>query len=198
MIRILLVSAHPAIRHGLAHVIGREPGFLVEVSGSAETAIDGLWKVRPDLVLIDAPLGSESGFELCHRLKQLARPQRVVVYVSQITEETTIAASVAGADALREKSEATDDLLDALRIVVRGPRTLQRPSHAAIGWAAADLEPPESSIFAMCLHRVPLDEISRTLRLDPLAVEAAVHSMLDRFAGTTPPATRSFSLRGEP
>ncbi len=183
MIRILLVSAHPAIRHGLAHVISREPGFLVEATGSGGAAIEGLWHVQPDLVLIDAPLGTgtDGAFELCHRLKQLARPQRVAVYVAQATEAIRIAAWVAGADTLIDKSQATDHLLDALRTVVRGPRTLPRPSRAAIQGAAGDLAPPETSIFGMCLNGVPLDEISRTLRLDPLTVEATVHSLLGRL-----------------
>jgi len=181
LIRVLLVSGHPAIRHGLAHVISREPGFVVEASASADAAVEGLWHVEPDVVLIDAPLGPESGFELCHRLKQLAHPQRVAVYASPARDEARVAAWLAGADALIDKSQATDHLLDVIRTAVRGPRTLARPPRTAIQGAAGGLDPPETSIFGMCLYNVPLDEISRTLRIDPLDVEARVHALLGRL-----------------
>src|SRR3954451_22623124 len=94
MTRIVVIDPQPAIRAGLAVLLGTEPG-LVEV-GAAAGAKDGIELVerqRPDVVLLDG-----DDLALCRRLRALQHPPRVVLYASGEDHALAVTARVAGAD----------------------------------------------------------------------------------------------------
>ena len=187
MIRVVLVSDHPAIRAGLAQVIDSEPGMRVELAepvsvASAPPGSDA------DVVLIDAPLARADAFGVCHELKQLASPRRVAVYTDRAREDVALAAWVAGADALIEKTAPATVLFEQLRMVARGGRVLSSPSARALTTAARELDAAERVVFGMCVYGVTLEGISRTLRRDPLEVEATVRELIRRLGRPAPRA----------
>jgi DNA-binding NarL/FixJ family response regulator len=187
LIRVLIVSDHPAIRAGLAQVIDSEPGLRAEVSGpgSARSALPG---ADADVVLLDSPLAGHEEFDLCHTMKQLAAPRRVAVYTGRSREEVLLAAWVAGADGLIDKAAPVAALFEQLRVVSRGGRVLASPSARALTEAARDLDAAERVVFGMCVYGVPLEEISRTLRRDPLEVETTVRALIRRLSPPRLPA----------
>lgn len=68
--RILIVDDHPLFREGLCQLIDREPGL--SVCGEAADAAEALKLVdetKPDLVIVDISLGSNSGIDLIKTLK---------------------------------------------------------------------------------------------------------------------------------
>jgi DNA-binding NarL/FixJ family response regulator len=187
VIRVVLVSDHPAIRAGLAQVIDSEPGMRAELAEPASVA-----SAPPgsdaDVVLVDAPLSRHDAFGVCHGLKQLASPRRVAVYTDRAREDVALAAWVAGADALIEKTAPPAVLFEQLRMVARGGRVLSSPSARALTTAARELDAAERVVFGMCVYGVPLEEISRTLRRDPLEVEGTVRELIRRLGGPAPRA----------
>jgi DNA-binding NarL/FixJ family response regulator len=187
VIRVLLVSDHPAIRAGLAQVIDSEPGMRAELAEPAAAA-----STRPagdaDVVLLDSPLSRHDAFGLCHDLKQLASPRRVAVYSDSAGDGVGLAAWVAGADALIDKAAPAAVLFEQLRMVARGGRVLSPPSARALTTAARELDAAQRVVFGMCVYGVPLEEISRTLRRDPLEVEATVRDLIRRLSGRPPHA----------
>jgi DNA-binding NarL/FixJ family response regulator len=187
VIRVLLVSDHPAIRAGLAQVIDSEPGMRAEL---AEPGGDGLPGpgAGADIVLLDSPLSRRDALEVCHELKQLASPRRVAVYTERTRDEVGLAAWVAGADALIEKSAPAAVLFEQLRLAARGGRVLPSPSARALTVAARELDAAERVVFGMCVYGVALEEISRTLRRDPLEVEATVRELIRRLGRPAPRA----------
>jgi len=192
VIRVLLVSDHPAIRAGLAQVIDSEPGMRAEVAepdaaGSPPPGADA------DVVLLDSPLARHDAFGVCHALKQLVIPRRVAVYTDRARDEVALAAWVAGADALIEKAAPASVLFEQLRLVARGGRVLSSPSARALTAAARELDPAARVVFGMCVYGVTLEEISRTLRRDPLEVEATARDLIRRLGH---PAPRAYSRRG--
>jgi DNA-binding NarL/FixJ family response regulator len=192
LIRVLLVSDHPAIRAGLAQVIDSEPGLRAEVAEPQWTTstLPARWA---DVVLLDSPLSRHDAFDVCHGLKQLAVPRRVALYSERTPEEVGLAAWVAGADALIDKAAPVPVLFEQLRMVARGGRLLASPSARAMTAAARELDAAERVVFGMCVYGVTLDEISRTLRRDPLEVEAAVRDLIRRLAPQPP---RAYSQPG--
>ncbi len=179
MIRVLIVSDRPAIRAGLAQVIDSEPGLRADV---AELSPVALPRSAADVVLVDSPLARHDAFDVCHLLKQLAVPRRVAVYSDRTREELGVAAWVAGADALIDKAAPVPVLFEQLRMVARGGRVLPTPSARALTSAARELDAAERAVFGMCVYGVALDEISRTLRRDPLEVETTVRGLIQRIA----------------
>jgi DNA-binding NarL/FixJ family response regulator len=193
VIRVLLVSDHPAIRAGLAQVIDSEPGLRAEVAEPASVALSTLPRSAADVVLLDSPLGRHDAFDVCHLLKQLAAPRRVALYSDRTREEVGLAAWVAGADALIDKSAPVPVLFEQLRMVARGGRVLPSPSARALATAARELDAAERVVFGMCVYGVTLDEISRTLRRDPLEVETTVRELIQRLGR---PALGGYPRRG--
>lgn len=183
MIRVLLVSDHPAVRAGLAHVIDSEPGLRADVAASAPAGVAEVPRVRPDVVLLDSPLRSLDVFDVCHTLKQLAAPRRVAVYISQSREELAVAAWVAGADALIDKGAPVAVLFEQLRLVARGGRVLPAPGARALTRAARGLDPAERAVFGMCVYGLEIEEISSTLRADPLEVENTIRRLIRQLEG---------------
>jgi DNA-binding NarL/FixJ family response regulator len=188
VIRVLLVSDHPAIRAGLAQVIDSEPGMRADIAEPGAAAGATPPGGGADVVLLDSPLGRHDAFDVCHLLKQLAAPRRVAVYSDRTREEVGLAAWVAGADALIEKAAPVPVLFEQLRMVARGGRVLPSPSARALTSAARELDAAERVVFGMCVYGVPLEEISRTLRRDPLEVEATVRELIGRLARQAPRA----------
>jgi DNA-binding NarL/FixJ family response regulator len=179
VIRVLIVSDRPAIRAGLAQVIDSEPGLRADV---AEPSPAALPQSYADVVLVDSPLARHDALDVCHLLKQLPVPRRVAVYSDRTEEELGVAAWVAGADALIDKAAPVPALFEQLRMVARGGRLLPSPTARALTSAARELDAAERAVFGMCVYGVTLEEISRTLRRDPLEVETTVRGLIRRLS----------------
>jgi DNA-binding NarL/FixJ family response regulator len=190
VIRVLLVSDHPAIRAGLAQVIDSEPGMRADVAEPGADPLSTLPAKWADVVLLDTSLERHDAFEVCHLLKQLAVPRRVALYSDRCGEDAGLAGWVAGADALIDKSAPVPVLFEQLRQVARGGRVLPSPSARALTTAARDLGAAERVVFGMCVYGVTLEEISRTLRRDPLEVEATARELIRRLSPQPPRAYR--------
>ena len=195
MIRVLIISDHPAVRAGLAQVIDSEPGLRADVADPGPGELPELHATSADVVLLDSPLARHDALDVCHLLKQLATPRRVALYSDRPREQVGLAAWVAAADAVIEKTAPVAALFEQLRIVARGGRVLPSPSARALTTAARDLDAAERAVFGMCVYGVTLDEISRTLRRDPLEVETTVRELIRRLQRQPAPA---FALATKP
>jgi DNA-binding NarL/FixJ family response regulator len=198
VIRVLFVSDHPAIGAGLARVIDSEPGLGADVAEPGAEPLSTLPANWADVVLLDASLARHDAFEVCHLLKQLAVPRRVALYSDRSGEDAGLAAWVAGADALINKSAPVPVLFEQLRLVARAGRVLPSPSARALTSAARDLDAAERVVFGMCVYGVTLEEISRTLRRDPLEVETTARELIRRLSPQQPRAYRPHGRNADP
>ena len=188
MIRVLLVGDRPLLLAGLQSQLAREHELAVlDIAPPGRRAFELTSDLHPDVILIDCPAGN-GAFVLCHELKQLARLQRVVLHVTRRTPQLQIAAWVAGADGLAGESTPLPVLAEMIGAAAAGRRTLPRPPIAAVQAAGRRLEALDVSLFGMRMHDVPSHEISSTLRLDPLEVDARVRSLVERLSRGSPPS----------
>jgi two-component system response regulator DesR len=122
--RILVVEDHPAMRESVCSLLEREPDL--EVCGqaaSAETALDAIADVRPDVALVDVSLPDVSGIELAAEITR-RDPDVVVVMLSGHREPSYVAQAVeAGAGGYILKGRGAE-IADAVRRVVAGERYL--------------------------------------------------------------------------
>jgi DNA-binding NarL/FixJ family response regulator len=120
-ITVSIVEDNDQLRGTLAKMIGRAEGFrCVSQYGSAEAALEGLPKDRPDVVLMDINLPGINGVECVRRLKQaVPQIQSMMLTVYEDTENifNALAAGAAGYLLKRTKSA---ELLEAIREVHRG------------------------------------------------------------------------------
>ena len=189
MARVLLAGGQAVVHAGLRSHLARA-GRLAVVDGAPPDALRLTTELQPEVILIDG----SGDFLLCHELKQLARPQRVVVHVAHRTPQLVVAAWVAGAEGIAGAGTPPSRLIEIVCLAAAGRRTLPRPSIAAVRTAGRPLDPVDRSIFGMRMHGVPPNEISSAMRLDPLEVDRRVRSLVLQLSRDPAPSPEA----GEP
>jgi len=119
--RIVIIDDHPIVRRGFAQLINREADLTVvgeaEDHLSAQTVIS---ETKPDLALVDLTLKESDGLELIKTIN--AQYPKVKTMVISLHDERVYAerALRAGAKGYIMKSEATENVMTAIRTVLKG------------------------------------------------------------------------------
>lgn len=121
--RVLLVDDHPIVRHGLKRMMDTEPD--IEVCGEAASeaqARQAIRELQPDIVIVDLALQEGDGLELVRSVH--AHHPDLPMLVLSMYDETIYAERLLaeGASGYIMKQAAADQLLNALRAVLRGER----------------------------------------------------------------------------
>jgi RNA polymerase sigma factor (sigma-70 family) len=120
-ITISIVEDNEKLRGTLAKVIGRAEGFrFASDYGSAEDALAGLPKVKPDVVLMDINLPSMNGVECVRQLKALLPATQVMMLTVYEDTENIFNALAAGASGYMLKRTPAKELIEAIHEVKRG------------------------------------------------------------------------------
>lgn len=119
--RVLLVDDHPIVRQGLGQLINEEPDLTI--CGEAEdfqAALTALDDTKPDVAIVDISLKDRSGIELVKEIR--ARKPELPILVLSMHDESLHAERVlrAGAKGYIMKQEATEQVMNAIRRVLRG------------------------------------------------------------------------------
>jgi DNA-binding NarL/FixJ family response regulator len=119
--RILLVDDHAVVRRGLAQLIQDQLGY--EICGQAEgvgEALELLESTNPDLVVIDLALKDGHGLDLIKDIASRDHPPRMLVMSMHDEPAYAERALRAGAAGYLPKSEAVDQIVEAIRRVLGG------------------------------------------------------------------------------
>ena len=123
--RIVIVEDHAILREGLRALLELEPDF--EVVGEADEVVGALAtieRLQPHVCITDLALPGRSGISLIGELCRLKSTVRMLVLTAHNTEEYIRAALNAGAHGYVLKDSGRADLLQAIRVVVKGGQYL--------------------------------------------------------------------------
>jgi len=119
--KILLVDDHPLVREWLSNLINEEPDF--EVCGEAKDSREALSlieKLQPRIIVVDISMEGVSGLELIKDVKAI-QPKADMIVLSMHDEMLYAERAMrAGAAGYIMKREATEKVLDAIRLVAGG------------------------------------------------------------------------------
>jgi DNA-binding NarL/FixJ family response regulator len=164
MIRVALLDDQPAVRAGLDAILAPLPDLqLVGSAGGEPELWPLLERARPAVVILDVHHPGRDGLALCLRIKRRPAPPAVVIYSADTPPALTVAAAVAGADAIVNTSSAAATLVETIRAVARDPRTLPPISPRMKADAAARLDPTDHAILAMRVAGESPVDIAATL-----------------------------------
>lgn len=125
--KILIVDDHAILRKGLSAQIHREPDLWVcgEATSASET-LDAVARLHPDLVILDITLPGRNGLELIRDLHCL-NPELKILTLS-MHDAGLFAERVlrAGGRGYVSKQQPGDDLIEAIRTVLRGDIYLKK------------------------------------------------------------------------
>jgi DNA-binding NarL/FixJ family response regulator len=184
VIRVLIVDDHPAVRAGVHSVLRIEPGILpVAAVGSIAEAMDALERCDPQVAVIDYELGDGDGLDLCMRLR--AEGIRSLIYSAYSERVLAPASLLAGAAGLVHKSNAGDELRDAIRCAYRGVRLFPPIGGEVLEMCANRLDAEDLPILGMMIESSSVSEVAEALRLDGDELERRLERMVDRLRPST-------------
>jgi DNA-binding NarL/FixJ family response regulator len=184
--KILVVDDHPLIQQALAHSLPQLHGSLdVLAAVDRDETLTALAR-HPDcaLVLLDLTLPGARGLDL---LAQLRRdfPHLPVVVLSATHDRATIgAAMAAGARGYIAKTSTPRELLDAVRTVLQGGRSVTThvahvaPSIGGVPGASLGLTHRQADVLRLLVQGKPNKLICRDLRLSEGTVKVHVSAIL--------------------
>src|SRR5262245_29371504 len=118
--RILIVDDDEQIRRLLTQLL-KPLGYTVETSSSAEEALERLWEVLPDLVLLDVQLPGKSGHGVLEEVRAAARTRLlpVVMLTGASTSEEKLKAIRAGVTDFMSKPFSMEELQVRVRSLLQ-------------------------------------------------------------------------------
>ena len=183
--KVLIVDDHPAVREALASRISRQSDL--EVCGEAADLIEALrllGDTQFDVAVIDITLKTGDGLDLIKRIK--ARNENIRILVWSMHSESLYAhrALSAGALGYINKDQETEELLHAIRRVLKGKvylseamteAMLQRSvagERDSVTLSPVDvLADRELEVFRLIGRGVKTAEIAKRLRLSVKTIE---------------------------
>jgi DNA-binding NarL/FixJ family response regulator len=187
--RVFVVDDHPVVRDGL-HLLLSATKDLVVCGGARDqtSALAGIAKLSPDLVIVDLRLGDESGFELIKQARD--RFGNLPILVLSMHDEDVYAERVlkAGARGYVMKGEPTRVLLDGIRTVLDGhvfvsgriaARAVERMARGTIVGPnpMAQLTDRELQVFELLGRGLSSREIADELDVGTKTVETHRHNI---------------------
>ncbi len=124
-IRCVLADDHTLLRQGVRRLLEESPDFAVvgEAADAAE-ALKQVLEYRPDVVLLDISMPGMSSFEAARLIEEHCAGTRIVYLTMHEDQEYVLQALRSGASGYLLKDTPAPHLLQALRDIHRGGRSL--------------------------------------------------------------------------
>lgn len=182
--KVLLVEDHPMFREHLGQLIDRDLGM--SICGEADNIRDAMkliLETRPDIAIVDITLHGSSGLELLKDIKAQGLDINVLVLSMHDEELYAERALRAGAKGYITKNEASTEVIEAIRCVMKGDvyasrqmtaklleRMTQKRSNSELA-GMETLADRELEVFQMLGRGKSTREIAQTLNLGESTVE---------------------------
>ena len=192
-IRIVLADDHPIILDGLEQLFGRQSDFeVVAAVTDGQKALEEVRKLKPDVLVLDVQMPGRDGLSVLRELQKEGSRTRVVLLTATLDDEGVLEAIELGAWGLVLKEAASISLLEALRKVARGHRSLdpQLVSRAAENAMARRenrrelerlLSPRETDVVRMVASGLRNKDIATQLSITEGTVKSYLHSIYEKL-----------------
>lgn len=178
MIKVAIADDHPLMLEGIKKVLNRE--MDIRVTGEATTSGEVLGLVTgdlPDLLILDIKMPGKSGLELLKDIKVMKPELPVLILSIHPPERFAVRCIQAGASGYISKSAITDELVKAVRKIVREKRKFITPEVAEQLASHANsnngrplhetLSDREFEVLCMIAEGKDVEEIAECLSLSP-------------------------------
>jgi DNA-binding NarL/FixJ family response regulator len=186
-IRILAVDDHPMLREGIAAAIARQPDMvLVGEAVNGREAIEAFRTTRPDVTLMDLQMPEMNGVEAISAIRADFPAARIIVLTTYKGDVQAVRALQAGASGYLLKSALRKEMMDAIRTVFAGRRSI--PSEIAMQIAehvAADALSEREVEVLQCVARGAANkEVAIQLQISEETVKVHMKHILEKLAAT--------------
>ena len=124
-IKVLIADDHAIVRTGLAALLETKPGIsVVGEAADGAAAVKKALRLRPDVVIMDLMMPVKDGVEATREIHEKLPESRVLILTTSTAADLITRAIEFGATGVITKSGANDQLVQAIRSVAAGKRTL--------------------------------------------------------------------------
>jgi DNA-binding NarL/FixJ family response regulator len=183
-IRILIVDDHPLIQDGIAALIaGKKDLELVAQASNGTEGVEQFRKHRPDITLMDLQMEGLNGIDAIIAIREQAPDAAIIVLTTYSGDVRVRRALKAGAQAYLLKNLLHKDLLDTIRSVHAGRRTVSPDVAAALAEHSLDepLTDREMEVLQLIASGHANKEIAARLSITEEAVKSRVKNILAKL-----------------
>jgi two-component system, NarL family, invasion response regulator UvrY len=149
MIRILVADDHAVVREGVKRIVADTSDLVVAAeAGQSQEVLSKVAARTCDVVLLDISMPGRSGLEILQQLKRAHPALPVLVFSVHPENQYALRAFKAGASGYLTKDSIPEELVTAIRKVVRGGRYVS-PSlaeHLVLEVTTGSDKPPHASL----------------------------------------------------
>jgi DNA-binding NarL/FixJ family response regulator len=129
-IRVILAEDHPEIAQHLRMLL--DPSYQVEIVADGPALIAAVARDLPDIIISDIAMPGMSGVAAARQILK-AHPSALIIFSTILSEPAVIRNALAeGAQGYVMKSDAGDELLEAIDTVLRGGRYVSSSARAVL------------------------------------------------------------------
>jgi DNA-binding NarL/FixJ family response regulator len=183
-IRILAVDDHPLLRQGIAALIADEPDMtLVAEAANGREAIQQFRAHHPDVTLLDLQMPEMNGLDAMIAIRGEFSDARIIMLTTYTGDVQALRALQAGARAYLLKNSLHKELLDTIRAVHAGRKTLSPEVSFELAEHAAEdaLSPVEVRVLRLIAEGMSNKEIAAQLAVTEDAVKGQVRNILSKL-----------------
>ena len=183
-IRILTVDDHPILRQGIAALLADESDMaLVAEAANGREAIQQFRTHQPDITLMDLQMPEMNGLDAMIAIRGEFPDARIIVLTTYTGDAQALRALQAGARAYLLKNSLHKELLDTIRAVYAGKKSLSPEVSFELAEHAAEdaLTPVEVRVLRLIADGHTNKEIAAQLSVTEDAVKGQVRNILSKL-----------------
>ena len=130
--RILIVDDHQIVREGVRSLLKTvRPEWVLTEAEDGGQAVKAANEGKPDLIVMDITMSGESGLEIVGNLRKAGFDRPILMFTMHKSERLTNDAQKAGAQGYVLKSQAVENLVQAIDTLLAGGTFYGKPSSPA-------------------------------------------------------------------
>jgi len=183
-IRILAVDDHPVVRQGIAGLVGiQEDMVLIGEASNGREAIQQFRTHHPDVTLMDLQMPEMNGMDALIAIRNEFPDAKIIVLTTYAGDIQILRALKAGAQAYLLKNTLHKELLQTIRAVHAGKKTLSPEVSYQVAEHATDdaLTPAEISVLRLIAAGNANKQIADQLKITEETVKSRVKSILSKL-----------------
>lgn len=183
-IRILAVDDHPILRQGIAGLIADESDMtLVAEAANGREAIQQFRTHHPDITLMDLQMPEMNGLDAMIAIRREFPDARIIVLTTYTGDVQALRAIKAGAHAYLLKNTLHNELLDTIRAVHAGRKTLSPEISFSLAEHSAEesLSAAEVRVLRLIAEGNSNKEIAARLSITEDSVKGQVRNILSKL-----------------
>jgi DNA-binding NarL/FixJ family response regulator len=197
-IRILAVDDHPVVRQGIAGLLGIQLDMtLIGEASNGREAIQQFRMHHPDITLMDLQMPEMNGLDALIAIRTEFREARVIVLTTYTGDVQILRALKAGAQAYLLKNTLHKELLETIRAVHAGKKTLSPEVSYEVAEHSTDdaLTPAEILVLRLIAAGNANKQIADQLSTTEETVKSRVKCILSKLGANDRTHAASIGLK---